>query len=68
VICILEPLNGFLAYPEPKLWARKQKLVKISVPTNANLGWITPMFYMAITRQQLELESCSNLLWMGKVL
>jgi len=24
------------------------------------LGWITPIFYMAITRQQLELQSCSN--------
>jgi len=23
-------------------------------------GWIAPIFYMAITRQQLELESCSN--------
>ena len=25
----LEPLNGFLAYLEPKIWIKKQKLVKI---------------------------------------
>ena len=33
----LKPLIGFLAYVEPKLWPEKQKLVKISTPTNANL-------------------------------
>jgi len=57
----LDPLNGFLAYLEPKLLAKNQKVVQISTPTNANLGWIIPIFYMAITGQQIELESCSNL-------
>jgi len=38
----LEPCNGCLAYLEPKLWIKKQKLVKMSDPTNPNLGWITP--------------------------
>jgi len=33
----LEPLIDLLAYLDPKLWLKKQKLVK-SVPTNANLG------------------------------
>jgi len=56
----LEPLIDFLlAYLEPK-WAKNQNLVKISALTNPNLGWITLIFYMAITRQQLDLESCSN--------
>jgi len=52
----LEPLIGFLAYLEPKLSPRIQKLVKISTSRNANLGCITPILYMAITCQQLELE------------
>jgi len=47
-------------YLEPKLWAKKQKFVKISTFTNANLGWFTPIFQMGITRHQIELESCSN--------
>jgi len=34
----LEPLIGFLAYLESKLWHKKQKVVKISAPKNANLG------------------------------
>jgi len=50
------PLIDLLAYLEPKLWAQKQHLLNISAPTNANLGWITPIFYMGITRQQIELE------------
>jgi len=37
-----------------------QKLVKISTPSNAILEWITPIFSMAITRQHIELESCTN--------
>jgi len=37
-----------------------QKLVKISTPSNAILEWITPIFSMAITRQRIELESCTN--------
>jgi len=40
--------------------------VKISALTNPNLGFKTPLFYMAITRQQIELESCSNPLRIGK--
>ena len=39
----LEHLNVFLAYLEPKLWIKKQKVVHISVPTNPNLGWTTPL-------------------------
>ena len=35
----LEPLNDFLAYLQPKSWPKKTKLVKISAPTNPNLGW-----------------------------
>jgi len=56
----LEPLSGFLAYLEPKSWAKKQKLANISSPSNAKLGWITSILLMAITRQQIELECCSN--------
>jgi len=33
----LELLIDLLAYLDPKLWLKNQKLVK-SVPTNANLG------------------------------
>jgi len=57
-----EPLMDVLAYLESKSWEKSQNLVKPSAPTNANLGWITSIFYMAITRQQIELESCRNLL------
>jgi len=45
---------------------KKQKLVKISAPTNSNLGWNIPLLYMDNTCQQIELESCSNPLWIGK--
>jgi len=31
----LEPLSGFLAYLEPKLWAINKKLVNIFTPTKA---------------------------------
>jgi len=34
----LEPLTDFLAYLEPKLWHKKQKVVKISTPANSSLG------------------------------
>jgi len=37
--------------------AEKTKIVKKFTPTNANAGYI---ILMAITRQQIELESCSN--------
>jgi len=30
------------------------------------LGWNTPFLYMDNTRQRIELESCSNPLWIGK--
>jgi len=55
-----EPLIDFLAYLEAKLCYKKQKVVKISTPTNTNLGRITPSLYMAVTRRQNRLESCSN--------
>jgi len=40
--------------------------VKISAPTNPNLGWNTPLLYMDNTCQWIELESCSNPLWIRK--
>jgi len=61
-------LIGFLAYLEPKLWHKKQKVVKISTSTNANLGWITPMLYMPITRCQNMQESYSSPLMTREVL
>jgi len=56
----IEPLIGFLAYLEPKLWPKNQKVVKMSTHTNANLGCITPILHMAITHHQNMLESCSS--------
>ena len=56
----LEPLIGFPAYLEAKWWHKKLKVVTISTPTNGNLVWITPNLYMAITRRQIRLESCSS--------
>jgi len=40
--------------------------VKISAPTILSLWWKTPLFYMANSRKLIELESCSNPLWIGK--
>jgi len=34
----LEPLIGFLAYLEAKLFHKNQKVVNISTPTKGNLG------------------------------
>jgi len=34
----LEPLIGFVAFLEPKLCHKNQKVVKISTPTKGNLG------------------------------
>jgi len=45
--------------------AQKTKIGKNYTPTNANPGYIIPM---AITHQQIELESCLNPLKMRKVL
>jgi len=56
----LEHLIDILAYLETKLQVKNQNLAKFSVLTNINLGWITSIFCMAIPRQQIELESCSN--------
>ena len=47
---------------------KNKKLVKIFTPTNANLGYITPISYKAINRQKLELESCSSPLKTREVL
>jgi len=61
--------TGFLAYLEQKPWHKNQKLACISTPTSANPGYITSrLLYMAITRQQIELETCLNSLEMGNVL
>jgi len=46
----LGPLIDFLAYLDKKLCHKSQKVVKIPIPSNANLVWKTPRFYMAITR------------------
>ena len=56
----LEPLIGFPSYLEAKWWHKKLKVVTISTPTNGNMFWITPSLYMAITRRQIRLESCSS--------
>jgi len=40
--------------------------VKISAPTNSNLGWNTPLLYLDNTRQRIELENRSNPLRIGK--
>ena len=45
--------------------AEKTKIGKNSTPANANLGCIPPQ---TITRQPIELDSCSNPVKMGKVL
>jgi len=44
--------------------AQKAKIGKKSTSTNA--GYITPILYVAITCQQIELESWSSPLQMGK--
>jgi len=49
---VYEPFIGFLTYLEPQLWHNNQKVVKIYTATNASLGWITPVLYMAVTRRQ----------------
>ena len=56
----LEHLIDFLAYLEPKLWLKNQNFVKNYTPTNADHGYIIPILYMALTRQQIELEICST--------
>jgi len=43
----------------------KTKIVKKCTPTNAKAGYI---ILMAITRQKIELESCSNNLKTGKIM
>jgi len=49
--------------------AQKKKLAKISTPTSANPGYITSrLLYMVITRQKIELETCSSPLQMGNIL
>jgi len=63
-----EPLIVLLAYLERKLWLKKQKLGKILLPQMLTLGILYPCRTMAIPRQQIELESCSNRLKTQKVL
>jgi len=58
---------SFLAYLEPKLWLKKQKLIKNSTLTNIYLWYVMLILYVAITRQQIELESCSSPLQMGSL-
>jgi len=67
-ITALEPLVDFRAHLEPKLWPKSQKLVTMSTRTNANLGCIIPILYVAITRRQNMLEICSSLLMTRDVL
>jgi len=56
----LEPFIGFLVYLDAKLWLKNKKSVKLSTPTNADPGYVTHIWYMVITPQRIELESCSN--------
>jgi len=65
-IRVLRALEWLSSISVAKIMDKKHKLVKISAPTNPNLGCNTPFFYMANTRQRIELESCSNPLWIGK--
>ena len=48
-----EPLIGFLAYLQSKLWPKKQKLVKILLPQSSTLGILYPW---PTTCQQNELK------------
>ena len=43
-IPILEPLNDILAYLQPNLQTKHQKLVKISAPSNPTLSWKISLF------------------------
>jgi len=47
----LEPLIGFLAYLDQKLYHKNQKVVKISTPKKETRAWITPRLHMAIFRR-----------------
>jgi len=60
ILRVLEPLIGFLAYPDEKLCHKNQNVVKIPTPKKGNQGETKPLLYMAITRRQNRLESCSN--------
>jgi len=42
-----------------KMMVQKTKSGKYCTNTNASLGYITPLLHMAITRQEIKLESCS---------
>jgi len=55
-----ELLIVLLAYLEPKLWLKKQKLEKILLSQTLTLGILYPCQAMAIPCQQIKLESCSN--------
>jgi len=48
---LLEPLIGFLAYLDKKLYHENQKVVKISTPEKGSQGGITPLLYMDTTRR-----------------
>jgi len=56
----LDPLIDFVIYLEPKLWSKNQQLIKILLPQTVTLGILYPWPLLAVSRQQNELESCSN--------
>jgi len=43
----LEPLTGYLAYLDLKLWLKKQKLGKIQLPEKAIMAIFDPWPYLA---------------------
>jgi len=65
IIRVFRALDWLSSISGVKIMAKKIEIGKNATPTNANPGCITPV---AITRRQVELESCSNPLKMRKVL
>jgi len=63
VIQVFRAIDWVASISGSKITAEKTKIGKNSTPGNANLGCMAPQ---AITRQPIELESCSNSLKMGK--
>jgi len=61
----LSSLDWLASIFEAKILAQKTKICKQCTRTNANTECI---LLMAVTRQPIELECCSNPLKMGKVL
>jgi len=65
IVQVFRALDWLASISGAKIMAQKPKIGKNSTPKNTNLGCIPPQ---AITRQLIELGSCSNPLKVGKVL